>query len=58
MSKWAPVNKSNIASCMHVQIVDDDGGEICIVTWQGREQTTDWLAEKICELANKERSEK
>jgi hypothetical protein len=57
MSKWAPANKSNIASCMHVRIVDD-GGEICIVTWQGREQTTDLLAEKICELANKEGSEK
>lgn len=58
MSKWAPVNKSNIASCMHVRIVDDDGREICIVTWQGNEQATNKLAEKICELANKEMSEK
>jgi hypothetical protein len=57
MSKWAPANKSNIASFMHVRIVDD-GGEICIVTWQGSEQSTDRLAEKICELANKEVSEK
>lgn len=57
MSKWAPANKSNIASFIHVRIIDDDG-EICIVTWQGSEQATNKLAEKICELANKEVSEK
>ncbi len=54
MSKWAPANKSKIASFMHVRIIDDDDGEICIVTWQGNEQATNKLAEKICELANKE----
>lgn len=58
MSKWAPANKSKIANFMHVRIIDDDDGEICIVTWQGNEQATNKLAEKICELANKEVSEK